>query len=421
MDNEITEIHESAIEVSTVNEDGVDYKRLGYKELPKDFLPRISMLTRGLSEEIAQKAAAKSAEKVLDGAYNVVIRDGMHLGKSANNKDAFRGMLFSNDGNALKGQADLLKIDGKSILVSPQIISGVFNAMSFATGQYYMSEINKNLKSISTGIDEIQDFLKTDKACAIKADYITLSRICRDMNFIMENDYERKAVSSDLKRINNNAIANIEFFKIMTESAINRLYKDSKVEEFQKVVKKLEEYYPQYWCSVFNYILSEALNAILSEMDSSKYLTGRYIDLNNEIMNYRVSFGKSVNKLEEYIQHSKKLNKKNMIPKELVEFAKALPTAGFVQVAGVKAAVVLAAEADAKLTKESKAKKKKAISREEKFIDACNDCVPLNTMVRMIEEYRIARNSEIEMVVTKDKAYIRYKELEDSPDRSDEK
>ena len=412
MDNEIMKIQEPAIEIQTVYEDDTEFEKLGYKAVPKDLLPRVLMFTRGSSEEIAQKAAAESAEKVLDGAYKVVIKEGMHLGKSANNKGAFRGLLFSDEGNDLVGHADLIKIDGKDIALSPQIVSGVFNAMSFVTGQYYMSVINKNLESISTGISEIQDFLKTDKACAIKADSISLSRYCRDIEYIMDNDFERKVVATDLKRINNNAIANIEFFKLMTESARHSLYKDSKIEKMKSVFKNFEEYYPQYWCSVFNYILSDTLNAIISEMDSPQYLTDRYIDLNNEIMRYRDSFGKSVDKLDKYIKYSKELNKKNVIPKELVEIAKILPTDGIGPIAGVKMAAVVAAEVDSKLTKNSKKQKKKALSREERFIEACSGYIPLSNTVRKIDEYRIARNSEIEMIVTEDTAYIKYKEIE---------
>ena len=58
------------------------------------------------------------------------------------------------------------------------------------------------------------DFLKTDKASSIKADNITLMKMCRDYDYIMGNDSERLASSVELKRIKSESIKNIEFLQI---------------------------------------------------------------------------------------------------------------------------------------------------------------------------------------------------------------
>lgn len=44
--------------------------------------------------------------------------------------------------------------------------------------------------------------------------------------------------------------------------------------------------------------------------------------------------------------------------------------------------------------------------------NAYADCTPLDVMVRQIEEYRIARNGEIEILRYQDDYYVKYIEIE---------
>ena len=60
------------------------------------------------------------------------------------------------------------KIDGKEVLRSTQIVSGVFNAMSIVTGQYYLSEINRDLTSIKAGVDDIKQEQKEQRKTNIE-------------------------------------------------------------------------------------------------------------------------------------------------------------------------------------------------------------------------------------------------------------
>ena len=408
MGNDLIENNERGIEICHIEDDSFDPVKHGYKKVSKEALENFSLISRYVVNEVVQNSGAKEAEKMLEGAYKVVIKEGMHLGSSSTKKGAVKGLLFSDDKNALVGQADWIKIDGKEVLRSTQIVSGVFNAMSIVTGQYYLSEINRDLTSIKAGVDEIHDFLKTDKASSIKADNITLMKMCRDYDYIMGNDSERLASSVELKRIKSESIKNIEFFKTKSKSVRWGIKPDMKAESFRGKMKELEEYYPQYWCAVFNFILAEALDVAITEMASSEYLTNRYIDANREVMNYKASFKSSIDAINNYIRKSKELNKKGKLPKELADIANAIPTLGIPAVVGVKAAAVGAVGIDNKITNDSKKKKKKAESQKEKLLQACDDCEPLDTVVRKIEEYRVAKNSEAEYVKIGDSVYVKY-------------
>lgn len=75
--------------------------------------------------------------------------------------------------------------------------------------------------------------------------------------------------------------------------------------------------------------------------------------------------------------------------------------------------MTIATEVDSKVVKDAKKQKKKAIHREERFIDACSNIEPLAAAPRMLDEYCMAQNSGIEMIVDDDTAYIRFIEDEE--------
>ena len=152
MGNDLIENNERGIEICHIEDDSFDPVKHGYKKVSKEALENFSLISRYVVNEVVQNSGAKEAEKMLEGAYKVVIKEGMHFGSSSTKKGAVKGLLFSDDKNALVGQADWIKIDGKEVLRSTQIVSGVFNAMSIVTGQYYLSEINRDLTSIKAGV-----------------------------------------------------------------------------------------------------------------------------------------------------------------------------------------------------------------------------------------------------------------------------
>ena len=411
MSNNIIKMEERGIEIFKVEED-IKPEKLGYKKVPEKMLPSISLLSSHVAGEIVRSSNKKNVDKVLDGAYKAIIKDGTHFGKSSTTKGAIKGLLFSDEGNVLMGQADWIKIDGKEILRSTQLISGVFSAMALVSGQYHLSEINKRLDSLGASLNDIYDFLKNDKASSIKADNITLINICRDIEFIMSNEFEKRSVSTELKSIKRNSLRNIEFFKTSTRSVRAGLRANIKAETFKKKMEQQMESYPQYWCSILNYALSESLDAMISGMDSSEYLTIRYIDLMREIMLYEDSIEKTSIAAKRYINNSKELNKKGVIPKDVVEVINAFPTFANPAALGVKAVASGAKLVDEALALKSKEKRIDAEMQEAELYNSYADCTPLKEVVRQIEEYRISRNSEVEILRYKGNYYVKYNELQ---------
>lgn len=400
-----------------VNIDKKELEKKGYYKLPKEYVPYLDMFAQVVPDQLAQKmtvdAANKAMEEMAQDAYKVVMKKGMHLGKSRNTPGALKGMAFSKD-NDLKAMPDLYKItpDGIKTPLAPQLVQGGFALMSIATGQYFLSEINSSLSFLKEGMGNVTDFLETEKKSEIEADEETLIHIYFNLGYIMENDMERLAVSTSLKSMRNKALKNIKFFRSKIEKENQKIRKNSKYETFENACYELMKLYPQYWCAVKNYCSAYFLDTVITEMDDPDYLLHVYADVKNQIFLYEDLFSKSDEKIKKYIRESKELNKKKLLPNGAEKIAKAIPASGWLIVA--KIAVEGGVIYDNYRQDSSELKKLETLEKADRFSEACSNTVPLNEIVKLIEEYRKSRNNPVEMIVIDNEAYVKYLDDDES-------
>ena len=389
-----------------------ELEKRGFYKLPNtEMLTNLNMLVQNvpahLSNAVQRSEANKAVEKLTENAYRVIIKDGMHLGKSKATNGAFKGMAFSAD-NDLKAMPDLVKLSvgDVDISVAPQLALGFFNIMSAATGQYFMASINNRLSNMEKGMNEIHNFLKLDKRSRIEADESVILQTYRDLQFIMGNEIERIATSSDLKRIKNEALSNIRFFKTQALEEYNKIEKGLAYKEFTKIYSKCREIYPQYMCAVRNYCNAFFLETIISGMTDPYYLLNVHADIQNQIFDYEDSFDQCEKKISYYAKNSKELNKRKKIPEGAEKVANFIPASN-PWLLGVKILITAGVEYDDYRESSSKAKKDLAEEQANQFQDVCSNLTPLNETVKLIEEYRTMQNSPIELIVHGETAHIR--------------
>lgn len=88
--------------------------------------------------------------------YQAVIPNGASLAKSKSMEGAFRGFFTS--GKGIEGHANFIPVDGSKSpkIASPMNVTSIAMAVvSMVVGQYYMTQIDGNLKSLSDGIKKI--------------------------------------------------------------------------------------------------------------------------------------------------------------------------------------------------------------------------------------------------------------------------
>ncbi len=337
----------------------------------------------------------------------VILKDGLHLAKSRNNKDAFRGLVYDK-GNHLKGHADLVPIsaDGVRIPFNPELVLGVFSVVSIATGQYFLSEINNKFKTIEKGIDDIQNFLENDKRSEILANEQTILNIYRRLRFILENDVERYSTSANLKRIKDKALRNIYFFENEIKQSANSINPKIKKEEVYDSIHKFNINLPQYFCAIRNYFNSTVLDTIVTEMDDPIYLDEVINDLNGRLEEYKKTCMLCDEKITSYIEKSKDLNKKKVLPEDLYKIVKYIPIYGTAGMA-VKLLAVGFDVADTLSEQSSKSSKKKMISKKDNLWEIISDYTPAEEAIKTINTYKKIQNAPVEIVFSEDGVFIK--------------
>ncbi|MCT3449658.1 hypothetical protein EFR39_05995 [Limosilactobacillus fermentum] len=149
-------------------------------------LPATFSVTSALASEVAEKAGS--------GAYQVIMQSGQSLMHSKNGENLYKGITQAAGHCGIAGSADLKPINSTAseLAAKTGAVAGVMAVASMVVGQYYMTEINGKLESISESIDDIKNFQKTELLAQIS----TVVRESRQLSVyndeIMESASERQ-------------------------------------------------------------------------------------------------------------------------------------------------------------------------------------------------------------------------------------
>jgi hypothetical protein len=95
IENDI-ELKDHDIEASTIKINEEELKKDGYHKISKDAFSQLDFLVQFVPGHVFQKVTERIAEKAIEkttkNAFRVVLKEGMHLGKSNATSGAFKGM-----------------------------------------------------------------------------------------------------------------------------------------------------------------------------------------------------------------------------------------------------------------------------------------------------------------------------------------
>ena len=136
-------------------------------------------------------------------------------------------------GNALKGTFRVefpQGISGQATFIptseSAPALLGLFTALSVVTSQYFLAQINQNLEEVQKKLDQVLNFLYSDKECEIYAEMQAVRTIYVNYPAIMNAAEQRTA-----------SIATIQHAKIVAERNIQFYYRDMN----KRVMAELED------------------------------------------------------------------------------------------------------------------------------------------------------------------------------------
>jgi hypothetical protein len=226
---------------------------------------RISALLPATVQTVTQ-TVANNAQNTLNALELVKIDIPFaQLTKSRDIAGAARGYMHGAKG--VTKQANLTTVDLTKITQTTTIANGVANVMNIGAlvvGQYYMSEINSKLDTMSKSIDKISDFQDREFKSRILSVVALVSEITEFSTEIIENDEHRKLKLSALEDLKGTATELLGQVVITinenTDKAQNIKYEDylSKVNEFAILVG-----------------YQNALLALLEEISKLNYLLGK--------------------------------------------------------------------------------------------------------------------------------------------------
>ena len=333
----LTPITSEALEVESVQESGIiipierlpsttaiDDKEL-FEITDNTVIARISETIPSAAEKIAKTINNKALTNV--ELYKAVIPGGATLVDSKQIEGAVRG--FYRGTNGIKGHANLVKIDPTKISKASTMANGVANVMnvgSLVVGQYYMSEINLKLETMSKNVSKISDFQDREFKSRILSLIARVGKISNFSSEIIESDDLRNRKLHTLDDLEGEGTQLLQQVNL----TIDEIIKKNQKPDFREYQEKVDDFR----------VLAEyqqMLMSILEEISKLTYLLGKG-EISNE-MSYSIfnAYLKQLNQIRAALEewHEKQVESlgididKNRISKKGIEgFFAAIP--GFV-------------------------------------------------------------------------------------------
>lgn len=173
------------------------------------------------------------------------------------------------------------KIVGSAALhsLTPQAVAmGCFTAMSIASSQYFLKQINNELKMMRLNLDKILEFLYGELKAELMAEVSFVKYAYQNFNSIMEHDDQRVAIIASLNSSRKIAMKDIEFYMNDLDSTIGG--KDGK--DISSLVEKAFQIKESLEFAMQLYGFSSLLEVYYSQNYDANYL--KYVE--NDISIY---------------------------------------------------------------------------------------------------------------------------------------
>jgi hypothetical protein len=240
----------------------IDDKRL-FEITDSSIIARISDIIPAASEKIA-KTIVNEAFKNTE-IYQAIIPSGVTLANSLEIEGAVRGFYIGAKG--IKGQANFVRFDPTKISKASTMVNGIANVInvgSLVVGQYYMSEINSKLETMSEDISKISDFQEREFISRILSVIARVGKISNFSSEILESD--------DLRNLKLQTLDDLEGECTQLLQQINLA-----IDELIKKNQKLN--YKNYQEKVDNFMIlvehQQILISVLEEIGKLTYLLGK--------------------------------------------------------------------------------------------------------------------------------------------------
>lgn len=182
--------------------------RPGFKKLELTSAQKIQI--GGLVQQFPLTFAAGT----LSNTYMVQFPNGIPNTLTSLKQGGF-GTMVKDESGKFAGSASLYPVEAQAAVL------GAFNVMSIVSGQYFLAQINSELRTMNQNIDKILEFLYGDKKAELISEVSFVKSAYRNYSSIMEHEQQRFATLVSLQEAKKVAMKDIEFYMSDLDSTVN--------------------------------------------------------------------------------------------------------------------------------------------------------------------------------------------------------
>lgn len=203
-------------------------KKAGFKKLDLTSEQKIQ-ISGFLQHMTAMGMAGKMA-----GAYSVKFPKGLPHTLMSLKQGGFGSSIRVN--GRIAGTASFYPMLGQAAVM------GVFTMLSIATGQYFLTQINKELHAINRKLDEILAFLYGDKKAELLSELEFIQYTCDNYASVMECEEQRIATLFSIQNSKKIAMKDIRFYKndLEKKTILQKKEEQKNFEDYQFLSNRLE-------------------------------------------------------------------------------------------------------------------------------------------------------------------------------------
>lgn len=227
-----------------------------YKKL--DLSSGQKMQVSALLQQTPQALAAGT----LANAYTVRFPEGLPHTLTALKQGGYGSMIRAN--GQFAGSASFYPIAAQAAAL------GAFTAMSAVTGQYFLTQINSELKIVNQKLDEILGFLYGEKKAELMAEISFVKYAHSNFSTIMMHEDQRAATICSLQGARKVAMKDIEFYLSDLDATAKKKAKD--YEDLQDLMNKALRIKDSIEMSRQLYVVSGLLELYYSQNYEKEYI-----------------------------------------------------------------------------------------------------------------------------------------------------
>lgn len=185
---------------------------------------RFIKLQLGTAQKVHLSALAQQIPNVLATgamaqAYTVRFPLGLPHTLTALHQGGFGSMIRQN--GQFVGSASFYAMTAQAAVM------GAFTAMSVASGQYFLAQINSEMQMMRMKLDEILEFLYGDKKAELMSEMSFIRYAYQNFNSIMAHEQQRVSTIVSLQESRKVAMKDIEFYVSDLDATVSRKSKDA--------------------------------------------------------------------------------------------------------------------------------------------------------------------------------------------------